>query len=182
MRMINNKSLLECMRFVTEKISVDFDGIIDEVISEINAIPNENDNSVDYVSRLIRETEDKKLRMLDSYFAEVISSEEMEGLKKKYDKQLDNLHCQLADAENRLSAIADRQRSLADLKDIIKNQTIYSESVYGEILDKITVYDDYMLIKPKYLDFAFKIKYSTHGYKEKYTTAIEECTIVSVEE
>ena len=44
------------------------------------------------------------------------------------------------------------------------------------------MYDDYMVVKPKYLDFAFKIRYSTHGYKENYTTVIEECTIVPVDE
>ena len=41
------------------------------------------------------------------------------------------------------------------------------------------LYDDYMLVKLKYIDFAFKIKYSTHGYMEKYTTVIESCEIVS---
>ena len=51
--------------------------------------------------------------------------------------------------------------------------------MYGEIVDKIIVYDDYMLVKLKYLDFAFKIKYSTHGYMEKYTTVIESCEIVN---
>ena len=51
--------------------------------------------------------------------------------------------------------------------------------LYGEIVDKIIVYDDYMLVKLKYIDFAFKIKYSTHGYMEKYTTVIESCEIVS---
>jgi len=35
------------------------------------------------------------------------------------------------------------------------------------------------LIPPIFIDFAFKIKYSTHGYMEKYTTVIESYEIVS---
>ena len=50
--------------------------------------------------------------------------------------------------------------------------------MYGEIVDKIIVHDDYMLVKLKYLDFAFKVKYSTHGYMEKYTTVIESCEVI----
>lgn len=181
MRMINNKSLLECMRFVTEQISVDFNDIVDEVVSEINVMSQCNDDSVS-ISRYIRDTEDKKLKMLDSYFEGIINSDEMEKLKSKYDSQLDKLNQQLAEAENRQNAIKERQRSLSELRDIITSQTIYSESVYAEIIDKIMVYDDYMIIKPKYIDFVFKIRYSTHGYKENYTTVIEECTIVPADE
>ena len=76
------------------------------------------------------------------------------------------------------TAIQERQNNTDELRNIIIN-AVCSENVYGEIVDKIIVYDDYMLVKLKYIDFAFKIKYSTHGYMEKYTTVVESCEIVS---
>lgn len=179
MRMINNKSLLECMCFVTEQIGADFDSIADEITAEINEILKpENDNASDIICRRLKETEDRKLRMLDSYFANEISSGDMEKLKQRYDEDIEHLNAQLIHQENKLKMISERQENLSSLRGIIKETAAFSENVYGEILDKITVYDDYMLIKLKYLDFAFKISYSTHGYKEKYTTVIEECQIV----
>lgn len=178
MRMINNKSLLECMRFVTEQIGVDFDNIADEIIAEINALSNyENDSPYEFICRRIKETEDKKLRMLDSYFAEKISEQEMGQLKQRYDEELEHLNMELLHKENRQKMINDRCKNMSALRGIIRENAVYSESVYGEILDKIVVYDEYMIIKPKYLDFGFKISYSVHGYKEKYTTVIENCEI-----
>ena len=38
MRMINNQSLLTCMRYATEQISSDFDELIDELINAISDV------------------------------------------------------------------------------------------------------------------------------------------------
>ena len=181
MRMINNKSLLECMRFVTEQMKEFFKGIADEIISEISAADCRSEASADMTKRWIKETEDKKLRMLDSCFSGKISEKEMEKLRQIYDKEIERLNVMLTEQRQKNTA-RDRQKNLSALRDFIMEKVIYSESVYGEILDNIVVYEDYMLIRLKYLDFVFKIRYSTHGYKDNYTTVIEECELVSVDE
>jgi len=94
------------------------------------------------------------------------------------DKEIEKINAILQKQQNNQTAIQERQNNTDELRDIIIN-AVCSENVYGEIVDKIIVYDDYMLVKLKYIDFAFKIKYSTHGYMEKYTTVIESCEIVS---
>lgn len=180
MRMINNKSLLECMRFVTEQTGVDFDSIADELADEITTMSSdEDDSSSDLIYRRIKETEDKKLRMLDSYFEMEIREQDMKKLMRKYDAELDRLNMQLRQKEEHI--INDKQGEISELRSIIIENAIYSESVYGEILEEIVVYDEYMIIRLKYLDFGFKITYSTHGYKENYTTVIEKCEIVEFE-
>lgn len=181
MRMINNKSLLECMRFVTEQTGVDFDSIADELADEITAISSdEDDSSSDLIYRRIKETEDKKLRMLDSYFEMEIREQDMKKLMRKYDAELDRLNMQLRQKEEQ-HVINGKQGELSELRSIIREKAIYSESVYGEILEEIVVYDEYMIIRLKYLDFGFKITYSTYGYKENYTTVIEKCETVEFE-
>ena len=40
MRTVNNKSLLTCMKFITEQLDVDINNIADDILNEIN-------NSVD---------------------------------------------------------------------------------------------------------------------------------------
>ena len=181
MRMINNKSLLECMHFVTAQTVGNSDSIADEIIDEISAQSDVCDeNRADLIRQQIKETEDKKLRMLDSYFSGKISENEMGKLRQIYDEEIERLNVVLTERENENTA-RDRQKNLSELRRTIM-ESIYSESVYGEILDNIVVYDDYMLIRLKYLDFVFKIRYSSHGYKEKYTTVIEECEIVSTAE
>ena len=102
----------------------------------------------------------------------------MTALKDKYDKEIEKINAILQKQQNDQTAIQERQNNTDELRDIIIN-AVCSENVYGEIVDKIIVYDDYMLVKLKYIDFDFKIKYSTHGYMEKYTTVIESYEIVS---
>ena len=107
-----------------------------------------------------------------------INKDEMTALKDKYDKEIEKINAILRKQQNNQTAIQERQNNTDELRNIIINE-VCSENVYGEIVDKIIVYDDYMLVKLKYIDFAFKIKYSTHGYMEKYTTVVESCEIVS---
>ncbi|MGN0106580.1 MAG: recombinase family protein [Hominilimicola sp.] len=183
MRMINNKSLLDCMRFVTAQTCGDFDSVAEEIIAEINEMSDECDEPlIDLTKHRIRETENKKLRMLDSYFAGQINENEMKKLRDVYDEELERLNVKLEQREDRHNIIRDRQGDLFEIRNVIKENAVHFESVYGEILDGIVVYDEYMIIILKYLDFAFKIRYSAHGYKEKYTTVIEECEIVRVDE
>ena len=97
---------------------------------------------------------------------------------RKTQEEIEKINAILQKQQNNQTAIQERQNNIDELRDIIIN-AVCSENVYGEIVDKIIVYDDYMLVKLKYIDFAFKIKYSTHGYMEKYTTVIESYEIVS---
>ncbi len=179
MRMVNNKSLLECMRFVTGQLYDVAQNAAEEVIAELELCGNYGDSAVDVLKKQIEEVKLKKLNMLDGYFEGKISAVEMEWLKERYDSELTALDMRL---EKRGQAYADAQKRISDMRkvrDIILNRSVYSESVYGEILDRITVNKDALTLKLKYVDFAFNIIYSTHGYKDNYTTRIDRCSIVS---
>lgn len=181
MRMLNNKSLLECMRFVTDYFSGWFDDAADDIISELVAFDgNDNEDTIKHLKKQIDEASVKKLNMLDAYFAQKISADEMERLRERYDSELEQLSAKLSE-QKKIQSIANKQ--LADLnsvRDVIRNQSVYSESVYGEILDKATVYDDCLIIKIKYVDFVLKIRYMAHGYKDNYTTVIDKCEIIPI--
>ncbi|MBQ6530761.1 MAG: recombinase family protein, partial [Clostridia bacterium] len=179
MRIINDKSLHTIMDFIIDQLDADFNSIAAEVAAEISAMADTNNNrSLTLISDQIKAVGNKHIRMLDSYFAGKISEEDMERLRDSYDNELARLNKQLAQIENEQTILKDRQSSVENLLHVIKGSARYSESVYGEIVERITVYDKYLLVKLKYLDFAFKVAYSTHGYKEKYTTKIEKCDIV----
>ena len=178
MRTVNNKSLLTCMKFITEQLDVDINNIADDILNEINNSVDMPEDNTQNLMLKIQDIQNKKMRMLDSYYSGDINKDEMTVLKDKYDKEIEKINAILQKQQNNQTAIQRRQNNIDELRKFIIN-AICSENVYGEIVDKIIVYDDYMLVKLKYIDFAFKIKYSTHGYMEKYTTVIESCEIVS---
>mgnify|MGYP003158817000 CR=1 FL=1 len=151
------------MKFITEQLDVDINNIADDILNEINNSADTSEDNMQNLTLQIQDIQNKKMRMLDSYYSGDINKDEMTALKDKYDKEIEKINAILQKQQNNQTAIQERQNN----------------NVYGEIVDKIIVYDDYMLVKLKYIDFAFKIKYSTHGYMEKYTTVIESCEIVS---
>ena len=142
MRMVNNKSLLECMRFVTGQLYDVAQNAAEEVMAGLELCGNYGDSAVDVLKKQIEEVKLKKLNMLDGYFEGKISAVEMEWLKERYDSELTALDMRL---EKRGQAYADAQKRISDMRevrDIILNRSVYSESVYGEILDRITVNKD----------------------------------------
>ena len=178
MRIVNNKSLHTIMDFIIDQLGADFDSIAADVAEEIGSMSDtDNSRSLTFISDQIKTVSDKRIRMLDSYFAGKISEEDMERLRGSYDSELARLNKQLAQIENEQIILKDRQSNIENLLQVIKGSTRYSESVYAEIAEQITVYDEYLLVKLKHLDFTFKITYSTHGYKKAYTTVIESFEI-----
>ena len=166
------------MKFITEQLDVDINNIADDILNEINNSADTSEDNTQNLTLQIQDIQNKKMRMLDSYYSGDINKDEMTVLKDKYDKEIEKINAILQKQQNNQTAIQERQNNIDELRNIVIN-AVCSENVYGEIVDKIIVYDDYMLVKLKYIDFAFKIKYSTHGYMEKYTTVIESCEIVS---
>ena len=166
------------MDFIIDQLGADFDSIAADVAEEIGSMSDtDNSRSLTFISDQIKTVSDKRIRMLDSYFAGKISEEDMERLRGSYDSELARLNKQLAQIENEQIILKDRQSNIENLLQVIKGSTRYSESVYAEIAEQITVYDEYLLVKLKHLDFTFKITYSTHGYKKAYTTVIESFEI-----
>jgi len=179
MRIINNNSLLECMRYVTGRISSGIDEIADEVAADIAAVAKSGERNAEAeADMLVKKTDElkaKKLRMLDDYYGEIISGEEMLQLKDKYDKEIAGYAKRIDDIRDREKGMDERTENTASLRDLICQRAVYSEEVYGEITDEIRVYDDYLIIKLKHLDLGFKITYSTSGYGNDYRTVIVSC-------
>lgn len=165
-RSVNNKSLLECMRFVTEIAGIDFEAAAQKAVSELCS-----DDTVSAVGDRLAAAERKKLRILDGYYAGEISADEMTVLKKRCEAEISRLSEAIKDAE-RCSAL--KEQSVGEILKAVKKGACPAEYIYGELLESITVYDDHITVKLKYLDFAFKLRYSVRGYKENYTTVIEE--------
>lgn len=171
MRTVNNKSLLECTRYAVDMLGVDFNKMAEQLISEIKGL-NENVD-INNIEKMIQETERKKMRILDGYFSQTISAEEMEILKKACDEEKARLCVRLKN----LCDVEKNQSDILSIRNFIVDNAVKSEILYSELLDRIMVFDEYLIIRIKGLDFSYKIRYSTHGYKENYTTVIEECSM-----
>ncbi len=60
MRTVNNKSLLTCMKFITEQLDVDINNIADDILNEINnSVDMPEDNTQNLILK-IQDIQNKK--------------------------------------------------------------------------------------------------------------------------
>ncbi len=177
MRTVNDKSLKTVLEYISDFFTAEFDSAAEEVARETETLTDTDDAGAARISEKIDEVNGKRIKMLDGYFSGKITETDRERLTAEYDNELTCLKSQLDALKNERKIRTERQCG-SDLLETIKNETRFSDCVYAEIIEKITVYADCLIVKPKYLDCSFSITYSARGYKDAYTTTIESCDIV----
>ena len=184
MRMLNDKSLTICVQYVLQQLQIESDMIVDALISDLKSsfesVPAKN--IIDKEQKRKEALETKKAGVLDAYFSKTILKDEMLMMKDMYDEQITKIEQNIERIQNAEQTHREQQKNLPQLESLIRSTIRGSESVYKEIVEGVTVYQDFLIIRVKYLPFSFCLQYSTHGYKDNYTTVIESCEIVTDEE
>lgn len=173
MRMVNNKSLLACVRSVAERIMPDENLIAEEIMADIKSLKADSYISAE-AERLkikLNLVNYKKAKMLDSYFSDKISESEMVLLKDRFDKEIESIKKFMRELDEQRKALESQESSVSDIEEAVKG-ALYSEQVYGEIIEKIRVFDDSIIIQPKFCKVRFRLSYFTEGYKDNYKTII----------
>lgn len=180
MRMVNEKTLTACVQFVLQQLDLDYDALAREVAAEIQKVSAQSSQELDTLRLQARQTdlERRKERVMDAYFAGDITKGEMLGMKAKYDGELEQISVRLCVQADRGRAQAEQTQSLQALMQTIRESITCSEEVYAEVVEKVVVYQDYIVIKVRYLPLTFRIWYTACGTRDKYTTNIERWDVV----
>lgn len=180
MRMLNDKALTTCVQFVLQNLELDYDALAQELAADIQKVladtPQEKD--LDRLQKRQADLERRKERVMDAYFGEAISKEEMLQMKAKYDEELDKISTQLRAQADLERTRAEQAKNLQELVRTIRDSVTRSEEVFAEAVEEIVVYQEYITIKIRYLPVMFKLWYTTRGTRENYTTTIEGWEVV----
>lgn len=60
MRTVNNKSLLACMKFITEQLDIDINNIADDILNEINNSADTSEDNMQNLTLQIQDIQNKK--------------------------------------------------------------------------------------------------------------------------
>lgn len=175
MRMINNKSLLTLVSFVLNQLEYDSESIISELLEDIRQLQS-TEQSLPETERMHTEQaaiRRKKEKLLDAFLGEQISSEEMSAMKQKYDRELQSLEEQLHSAEEARRIAEAQQAGLEEIMRTIRSGLQNSEELFRETVESITVFEEYIDIKIRFVPPVFRIWFSTRGRGESYTTVID---------
>lgn len=175
MRMLNDKALTACVQFVLQQLDLDYDALARELAADIQKVLTDTPQGRDLAHLKSRQAdlERRKERVMDAYFGETISKEEMLQMKAKYDEELGRINARLLQQSDLERIQAEQAKSLQELVQTIRESVTHSEEVFAEAVEEIAVYEEYITIKIRYLPVTFKVWYTTSGTRENYTTKIE---------
>lgn len=178
MRSINNQTVHTCMAHVTSLLQVDKARLVDEVMELLTQTApsgetEERERLRTQQERLLR----KKDAVLDAYFEQTISKADLERLSRRYDEELDRISERLVDLEQQEKANEQCRRDLEGLRTYITQYAMQSEEVWGELLERMIVYEDCVTVKLRALPVLFRLRYTTSGKGEAYQTVITDCTM-----
>lgn len=179
MRMLNDKSLTTCVQFVLGQLDLDYDAIVAELVADIKAIQGK-ENGISSPKRLKEkriELESKKERVMDAYFSQTISKDEMLSMKERYDRELLKLETDMQACQETERLQREQQDGLEDIIKTIRAGLTNSEEVFAEVIDSVTVFGNYIEIKVQHLPVVFRLWYSTSGTRDNYTTTIDRWEI-----
>lgn len=158
--LIRDDDCFQILKTALEALRIDRAAIALSMANLIQKVKRTDAKEVSRFRQDIQRIEEKRRRMLDSYFAGEISREEMYAFEHRYESQLSSLRIQLSQSEtcrqkheNMIDTIS------SELNGILSGQII-SEGVYKAILENLTVYKNGELaLKLKHLPHVFRFSY-----------------------
>lgn len=180
MRMINEKTLTACISFVLKQLDLDADAIIADLLSDLKKLCNSTaDNStLERLQAKQAAVVRKKANALDAFLGGTITAKELAMMRERYDRELTALDEQMVDAVEAVRAIEAQKTGLEDIIETALAGLDRSEEVWREVIESVTVFEEYIDVKVQYVSGAFRICYTTGGKQSAYTTTIEHWEMV----
>ena len=180
---VNDKVLFACVQRVVQEIQYKKDQIIKEMMQEIKAV-KKLDVKVDTVPlyEKISSLNDKKRRAIDLVLDGTISKEDLKEQTKFYDKEIEVLTGQIADAENMNTVYQHQIRGIeAYISEIdrIMNFDADNELLFREVVDHIVISNGNLVtVYLTCVPFGVRLHYSSHGKMETFKVDFESIEVV----
>ena len=181
MRMLNDRTLTACVQYVLRQLEFDADDILSELVSDIKRLESSgtDENAMAQCGIKRAEIEKKKEKALDAFLGGLMSGEELAMMRARYDRELAQLDRRMAEAKETVRAMEEQQAGLEAIIKTIKEGMDSSEEVYREVIESVTVFQDYIDIRVNCVSSVFRIWYTTSGKREDYQTVIERCEVLA---
>lgn len=180
MRMVNDKSLTACVQFVFEHLNLDYDTIFSDLTEDIKKVQGQQGGTSD-LKRLeegLERARQKKVQVMDDYYSGTISKEEMLLMKGRYDRDMAELEAKMQAGRETQRVWQEQQKGLEEIIKTMRAGLTNSEEVFAEVIERVTVFEEYIEIRVQHFPKTFRLWYSTKGVRAHYTTTIDQWELV----
>lgn len=182
---INEKVLEYCMKYILERIQVSRSEIVEQLLSEIQIIQqNEPSVNIEPLKAEIENLTRKKRKAIDLMLDELISKEDLKKQTEFYDSEIARLTEEIAASQDVSST---HQKQIDGIRSYIKQVNSTAEmdtdstKIYGELLKKVVVHEEgvtdfYLTCVP----FGFRMIYHLHRYNRGHQLDIfvDNCEVI----
>ena len=175
MRMVNEKSLDTCVRFVLRQLDLDADAIVSDLMADLKRLRSSaaDSGSMDRLRARRDAVLQKKANALDAFLSGQITAEELAMMRERYDREAEALDGRLQNAAEAVRAVESQKAELEDIVGTIRAGVDSSKEVWHEVVKQITVYREHLDVKIRSVPGTFRLWYTTSGKREEYTTTIQ---------
>ena len=99
-------------------------------------------------------------------------------MRARYDRELSTVDGQLRRAEEAVRALEGQRAGMEDIAQAIRAGLNGSEEVWREVIEGVTVFEEYVDVKVKSVPGTFRVWYTAGGRGKGYTTAIRRWEVV----
>jgi len=104
--------------------------------------PQNEENSILKIEREIQKLKNQKHKLVDLYFANSITKEDLKDIGDKYERQIEKLNTKLLTMETQAKRVTDKDTILNSIVETIKsivNCDTFSEEICKQLLDRVIV-------------------------------------------
>lgn len=169
-------------RHVIQQLPLNKTLIVDHLMAEIMGLHQERANEKEELTRLQQEIErkqDRKDRMLEAYLDGTICREDMLRLKSRWEAELSGLYAHLKRMEEQKENAEQESRRFEEIRTLLERELQGGDALLGELVQQITVYQNYFLVDLVDLPVWFRVRAAGKGTGKQYQIQITECLPVS---
>ena len=177
MRIVNDKTLRACVLHVLGSLEIDADAVARQVAETIRSYHGdpESGEPLEMLQTQRAQLLRKQERALDAYLSGVMTREELERMQSHYRGELASFDRKITAAEHQQESLRETQADYEALAAHLREQAVTSPEVWHELVERVVVHEDRLLIKLYPLPQAFALRYTTSGRGENYQTDIVNC-------
>lgn len=148
-KLVRDDDAMQMLKSAIQALNMDADAVVRNVtelaLAAVLAEKKETRDDPERIRQKLDRVQQKKEAVMDAYFSQEISKEDMISFTERYNQQLSNLRIRLREAQNRMDNKQDyaalRTQIQSEIREILNGET-ENEVFYKNILESLTVFKD----------------------------------------
>lgn len=182
MRAVRGEIILACAQRILQELALDSDRIASELLRELRELRQTQSGEAGDARKIqaaIQRQLDRKDRAQEAFLDGDLSRADMRRLTARYEEEAARLQKQLDQINRRQAGLERGEDRSGEIRALLERELAGGETVLDEVIQRITVYEDYFMVEVAELPVSFRICAGGSGAGKDFRAAVTECIPVA---